>query len=214
MKTHRTLSTVALLALIAFIFSACTPVSLTSWVNPQTNQKVSHVIVWGMFEKIQYEKPFEQSVASYFNGRGVKSIEALSLMTPAKKYEAAELEEIVKKTPADGVLIVTYTGSDKQDNYVPATTTVYPAYYGSYYSYYSYGYPTYYGGGYGVTTGGYWTTTTTLNLRANLYSVATKDLLWTAEIQVTDPQYVDEASYQVASQVFADWQKHGLVGKK
>jgi hypothetical protein len=200
--------------LLVLLMVSCSPVTLTSWVNPKESQKVSRIVIWGMFDKLEYEKPFEQSVTSYFSGRGAKAVEALTIIKPGRKYEPKELEAIFDSTTADALLLVTYTGSEKQDNYIQPTTTIYPDYYYNYYSYYSWGYPVYYGGGYSVTTGGYWTTTTTLNLRANLYSTRTKNLLWTANVSVTDPQYVDEASYQVGSMIFADLDKHGLIARK
>jgi hypothetical protein len=214
MRTRKYILLLAASAGLAFILYACSPVTITSWMNPKESQKISRVVVWGMFDKLENEKPFEQAVTSYFKGRGIKSVEALTIITPGVKYDPKELESKFDSSTADGVLIVSYAGTDKTETYVPPTTTVYPDYYYNYYSYYSWGYPIYYGGGYATTTGGYWATTKTVNLRANLYSTRNKNLLWTAEIQVTDPQYIDEASYQVASEVYADWQRHGIVGKK
>ena len=88
---------------------------------------------------------------------------------------------------------------------------VYPDYYYNYYNYYSWGYPMY---GYGsnvVTTGGYWATTSTVNLHANLYANSNNDLIWTAEIAINDPQYIDEVVVKIASQMYADWQRNGLL---
>jgi len=50
-----------------------------------------------------------------------------------------------------------------------------------------------------------------VNLHANLYSNSNNGLIWTAEISIDDPQYIDQVSYQVAAQMYADWAKNGLL---
>jgi hypothetical protein len=207
-----TLAAVAV-SVMAFIFYSCSPITLTSWKNPKENQKVSHIVIWGMFNKIEYEKPFEQAVAGYFNQKKLKAVEANTILTFGEKYELTTLEKKFDSIGADGILIVTYTGTDKTRDYVPASATIYPDYYYSYYGFYSWGYPMW-GPGYSVTTGGYWTTTTVVNLRANLYDNSDNTLLWTAQIAVTDPQYVDEASYGVAEKIYSDWLNNQLISRK
>jgi len=201
----------SILVLIALLFNSCSPVTITSWTNPKENTKIGNVVVWAMFDKLEYQKPFEQYACSYFNSKGLKSIESLTFIAPGHKYELKELEGKLDSLGAEGILIVTYKGTDKQENYVPPSTYVYPDYYYNYYNYYSWGYPMYSPGYNVVTTGGYWVTTSTINLKANLYTNVNNDLLWTADISVDDPNYVDEVSYNIASQIYADWQRNGLL---
>ena len=125
-----------------------------------------------------------------------------------------ELESLEKKFDSlgvDGILVVTYKGTDKSQSYIPPTTTVYPDYYYNYYNYYNWGYPLYGAGANVVTTGGYWVTSSVINLEANLYSNSDNGLLWQASISVDDPQYIDQTSYQIAAQIYADWAKNGLL---
>ena len=209
--------------LAAFIITGCSPVTLTSWKNPKENEQISKVVVWGMFKKLEYEKPFEDAMVQYFNSRGLKAITALSLIDPTKKYEYAELEHIVDSVGADAVLIFAYKGTDKEKDYVPPSTTMfpsYPNYYMNYYGYYNYNYPYYgpgfYGGGFGpgynaVTTGGYWTTTTIVNLTANLYGNRKDEILWTASVSITDANYIDQAGSDIAKSVYQDWTKDNLL---
>ncbi len=201
-----------LLILVAFLFTSCgSTVDLTSWTNPKENSKIGNVIVWGMFDKLEYQKPFEQYAVNYFNSKGFKAMESLKFLVPGTKYELSALEKKFDSLGVDGILVITYKGTDKSESYVPQTTSVYPDYYYNYYNYYNWGYPMY---GYGanvVTTGGYWATTSTVNLHANLYANSNNGLLWTAEIAITDPEYIDEVTAQVASQIYDDWQKNGLL---
>jgi hypothetical protein len=203
-----------LLAAGTVLFTACSPISLTSWKNPKENQKVSRVVVWGMFDRLEYQKPFEQVVSSYFNNKGLKSMEALTFLDPNIEYELPALEKMFDSIGADGILLVTYTGTDKEQTYVQPTATFYPDYYYSYYGYYSWGYPLY-GPGYAVGgTEGYWATTTVVNLRANLYANSDNALLWTAAVSITDPEHVDQVSYGIAEKIFSDWMANGLIVKK
>jgi hypothetical protein len=202
----------SLLILITILFSSCgSSVYLTSWTNPKEKTQIGNVVVWGMFDKLEYQKPFEQYATSYMNSRGFKAMESLNFISPGKKYDLKDLEKKFDSLGVDGILVVTYKGTDKTQVYVPPTTTIYPDYYYNYYNYYSWGYPMY---GYGsnvVTSGGYWATTSTINLSANLYANSNNALIWTGEISISDPEYIDEVSLKVASQIYADWQKNGLL---
>jgi len=199
---------------MAFLFSGCSPVTLSSWKNPKVNEQISRVVVWGMFNKLEYEKPFEDAMVSYLNYKGLKAIPALSFINPNVKYEYSDLERMVDSVGADGILIFSYKGTQKEKNYVPPTTTVYPDYYYNYYGYYNWYYP-YYGPGYNVvTSGGYWTTTTIVNLTANLYGNVHDEMIWTAQVSITDPNYIDQASTEIARSVYQDWLKNNILKYK
>jgi hypothetical protein len=202
----------SMLVLISFLFTSCgSSIYLTSWTNPKEKEKIGNVVVWAMFDKLEYQKPFEQYATSYFNSKGFKSMESLNFLAPGKKYELKDLEKKFDSLGVDGILVVTYKGTDKSESYIPPSTVVYPDYYYNYYNYYNWGYPVY---GYGsnvVTTGGYWATTSTVNIQANLYANSNNELIWTGEIAITDPQYIDEVTTRVAAEMYADWQKNGLL---
>lgn len=193
----------------AFLITSCTaPITLTSWKNPEDNTKVSKVVVMALFGKLEYTKPVEQYVSAYFRSRGLKSIEALDFLDPTKKYPEAEIKSKLDSLGADAILVFTYKGTDVSQNYVPAT------YYGYAGGPWGYGYGYYYGWGGGVSTGGYWTTTKIVNIKASLYSTSvqrSKGALWTADITITDPSYIDQAATNVAQQIYMDWQKNQVL---
>jgi hypothetical protein len=164
-----------------------------------------------MFNKLDYEKPFEDGMISYFNEKGLKAIAALDFLNPNQKYEMPQLEKMVDSVGADAILIFAYKGTDKTQDYVPPTTTVYPDYYYNYYGFYNWYYPFYAPGYDVVTTGGYWVTTTTVNLTANLYANSNNLLIWTASVSITDPQYVDQAGIDIARSIYQDWIQNDLL---
>ncbi len=202
----------SLLILVIFLVTSCGPsVSVTSWTNPKEKEKIGNVVIWGMFEKLEYQKPFEQCAVNYLNSKGFKAMESLKFLVPGTKYDLKNLEKKFDSLGVDGILVVTYKGTDKSESYVPPTTTVYPDYYYDYYNYYSWGYPVYGFGANVVTSGGYWATTSVVNLHANLYANSNNGLIWTAEIAITDPEYIDEVTTKVVSQIYSDWMKNGIL---
>ncbi|HSN50308.1 MAG TPA: hypothetical protein VLR52_03675 [Bacteroidales bacterium] len=200
---------------IVILLSSCSPVTLSGWMNPKATEKTVHkVVVWTMFDKVEYRQPFEQAFYQYFTDKGLTCIPAYGFITPDAKYDYKVLEAKFDSLGADAILIVSYRNTDKKDDYVAPVTMAYPDYYYNYYRFYSWGYPMY-GPGYNMArTGGYWTTTTVVNLTANLYGNSKDDLIWSGEISITDPQYIDEASAQIARSVLADWKSKGLVNLK
>ena len=202
----------ALLILVSFLFTSCgSSVYLTTWTNPKEKEKIGNVVVWAMFDKLEYQKPVEQYSVNWLNSKGFKAMESLGFISPGKKYQLNDLEKKFDSLGVDGILVITYKGTDKTESYVPQTTTVYPDYYYNYYNYYNWGYPVYGTGASVVTSGGYWSTTSTVNLQANLYANSDNALLWTAEIAVTDPQYIDQVTVKVIAEMYQDWQKNGLL---
>jgi hypothetical protein len=196
------------LVVVLLIISACSPpITLTSWKNKDDNTRISKVVVMALFGKLEYTKPVEQYVSAYFTTQGLKATEALDFLNPTTKYTEADIKTKLDSVGADALLVFTYKGTDVSQNYVPAT------YYGYCGGPWGYGYG-YYGWGGGITTGGYWNTTKTVNIKASLYSTKdqkAKGALWTADITVTDPTYIDQAATNLAQRIYADWQTNQLL---
>jgi hypothetical protein len=204
---------VPLAVISAFVLASCgSSVTMTSWKNPANTTQISKVVIMPLFEKLEYMKPFEQSMNAYFSTKGLKSLGSLEFLNPSIKYPIDDIKRKCDSLGADAILVFIYKGTDKTESYVPQTTY----YSGGYGGYWGGGYwgGGYYGGYYGggaVSTGGYWTTTSVVNLTANLYVKGSKDPLWTSEIQVTDPTYVDQSATTIAGYIYGDWQKNNVL---
>jgi len=204
MKKLVLLSGILGMTALMLVLSCSSPISLTSWKDPNDHSRISRVVVIPLFSKLEYVKPFEQSMCAYFSQQGLKCIGSLDFLNPGKSYTVEQVKTKIDSLGADAVLIFKYTGTDKEANYVPAT------YYGGYGSYWGWG-GGFYGGG--VYSGGYWSTTSTINLKSVLYNVKnTAGAVWTADISVTDPQFVDQSALQLAQKIYADWLTSGMVG--
>ncbi len=195
--------------LLAMILSSCSNVTLISWKSPKAGQfKLKSMVVWALFDKKENEGPFEQTVVDFLNKKGVKAISAMTLLNPMKKYEKEDLVNIFKEAGANCVLLIKYQGTDTTGTYVPGSATVIPSYYNSYYNFYSYAYPGYWGGGMVVETPGYWSTSTTVNLIANLYASGEDGLIYSGELQITDPVSVPSSAQEVAQRLYTDWKNY------
>ena len=217
MKTGKTFFLLWSVAAIFLLAGCGSPVTLTSWKNPENKVQISHIVVIPLFEKLEYMKPFEQSVDAYFEKKGLKSVGSLDFLNPDKKYSIDDVKRKCDSLGADGVLVFKYKGTDKSESYVPETTYVT----GGFGGYWGGGYwgGGYYGGystpglyaGTEVSTGGYWTTTSVVNLKAGLYVHGSKDAVWTGDITVTDPQYIDQSANTIARYIYDDWGKYNLL---
>jgi hypothetical protein len=185
---------------VMFLLSSCTPpLSMTTWKNPNANDKVSKVVVLVVFDKLNIIKPYEEAVAAYLNSKGVKAISAITFLVPFQQYTKEQLAAKLDSLGADGILIFTYKGTDVSVNYSPPT----------YYGFYAGGWAR---AGWGVAgSPGYWSTDQNVNVRANLYWVKSQELLWTGDLTYFNPSDAYAAGTQAGQQIFTDWQKNAVV---
>jgi hypothetical protein len=213
MRTKLLLSAFLTATVAVLLISCAGEVNLTAWKNPANNAQISKIAILPLFEKLEYMKPFEKSIKDYFNGHGLAAVGSLEFLDPTIKYNLNDVKHKCDSLGVDAILIFLYQGTDKSESYVPPTT-YYSGNYGAYGGYWGGGYwGGYYGGYYGgyTTTGGYWTTTATINLSAKVYVKGSTDALWTGEITVTDPEYVDQAAFSIAKQVYASFKEAKIL---
>ena len=210
MKITRLFFTVLIAAGAILLHSCEAPSTLTSWKNPDSKTQVSKVVVMPLFEKLEYLKPFEQSVVATFMSKGLKSAGSLELMDPGIKYPIDEIKHRCDSIGADEILLFIFKGIDETESYIPPTT-YYSGGYGGYGGYWGGGYWGGYYGGSVATTGGFWTTEAVINLTAKLYVKGSKDPLWTAEINIPNPKFVDDVAFSVAKNIYADWKGQNLI---
>jgi hypothetical protein len=147
-------------------------------------------VVLALFDKLTYTQPFEEQLATYFNSQNLKSKKALDFMDPTTQYTNEQLNRKLDSVGADGLLLISYKGKD-----VSVSTT------GGFYG----GYRGWYGGGGQVYT------TSTFNVSAKLYIVKNDKLIWTADMQLTDPNDVASSAKQVAQAIIKDWAAKNML---
>lgn len=208
MKRSFTIPAILVAALLLVLASCQTPVSLVSWKNPASSAKISKVAIMPLFERIDYLKAFEQGMTAFFTKKGLSSVGSLDFLNPNVKYPIDDIKHRCDSLGVDAILLFIYKGTDKSDSYIPPTS-YYTGTYGGYGGYWGGGW----WGGYGdvVTTGGYWTTTHVINLSAKLFVKGSPDPVWTGDVSITDPDYVDTAAKRIGQQIFSDWKQNNLL---
>jgi hypothetical protein len=193
MKTLRIPTGLLTMACLILLIACSTPIELTSWKDPNQNKQVNKMVVLALFDKLSTIQPMEESVANYFSSQGVPTVQSLSFMVPFQQYSVDAVQKKMDSLGADGLMILTPKGKD---------VSIYsqPTYYGFYRGYWG-----------GVAAGSTVSTSTTYNLRANLYTTKGDGLLWTGDIAVTDPNDIGGAMRQIAQKIFADLVQKNIV---
>lgn len=213
MKTLALYLTTLLIAAAAIPASSQAPIKLTATVNPHDTTKLSTVVVMPLFETVDNITPFEKSMVSYFNRRGLKAVGSLEFLDPGIKYPIDAIKHKCDSLGADAILVITYEGSAKTSKYI-APTSYYSGADGNFGGYWGDGYWGGYYGGTTMTVGGTWAEGALVYLTGKLYTRASKEPLWTGEIDLNNPKYIDEAGNITAQAVYSDWKTQQLLKKK
>ena len=119
---------------------------------------------------------------------------AMNYMDPFTQYTMDQIKEKLDPVGADGILLLSSKGKDVALNYDPG-------FYG--------GYRGAWGGAWGV--GGSYSTSTTYTIRATLYDINSGKMIWSGDVQVTDPNDTSSGMIQVAQAIFNDWVKNQVL---
>jgi hypothetical protein len=184
---------IAAFASAAFIFNSCsTPASITSWKNPEVTSQISKIMVMGLADKMTYVKPAEEILSGYFAQRNLPALMALNYLDPFTQYTMEQIQAKLDPLGVDGILLLSSKGQQTSLN-------VDPGFYG----------------GYRVGWGGAWgssiSTSTTYTVRATLYDSKSGKMMWSGDIQFTDPNDTASGMTDMAQAIFNDWVKNGLL---
>jgi hypothetical protein len=223
MKKSILYSGILVLLLSIGITSCTSPIKMTGMKNVNIQSEVSKVVVMPLFEKIENVKPFEETMVTYFKGKGLAAIGSLEFLKPGVKYPINDIKHKCDSLGADAILIFNFEGLDKKENYT-APASYNADYYNSYGGYWgggTWGTSYYTNGNVGIAvsgygggndgTGGEYHTKITLHLSSKLFVKGSKDPLWTGQIELTNPQYLDEAAIQIGSSILADWKSSKIL---
>jgi hypothetical protein len=193
-KVSLLLAVASILMTVMLITSCSTPATITSWKNPQVDSKISKVVVMAVADKMTYSKPAEQIIADYFTQHNLPSVMAMNYLDPFTQYTMDQIKEKLDPIGADAILLLSSKGKDVSLNYDPG-------FYG--------GYRGAWGGVWGV--GGTYSTSTTYTIRASLYDVSSGKMIWSGDVQVTDPNDTSTGMTQVAQVIYNDWVKNQVL---
>lgn len=177
-------------AILALALSGCTTHTemITSWAAPGASKaNVKKILVLGISQDTSTRRTFEDDFAGKLKAKGYEAVPGYTWVPDAAKLDQAALAQQIKAEAVTHVLVTRLVGKKAVATEVPATVTYAPygpGYYGSWGTYWSYGYGT-------VYSPGYTTVNDVVTLETNLYD-ATKpekdSLVWSGQSETwTDP---------------------------
>ena len=117
----------------------------------------------------------------------------------------------VKLNETNAILTVSILDKETESRYVPGSYSydpyAGPAYYRTFWGYYSHMYPYVYRPGYYVTENTYF-------IETNLYDVATEVLIWSAQSETYDPANLARFARDFADVIVDELQKDGIIGAR
>ena len=211
---------ISLLWMSLMVLSACSKTTTNisqSYRNPGYEETVfKKLLVIGVAANQESRQKFEDAFSSAINSQGGSAQASWSMLPDSTQLTEDQIHGAIDSGGFDGVLITRLLSVDKAKEYTPPKkynnpkTRYYPAGPG-----WGYGYGGFYGF-YGTTYAevhepGYFETSTTLRLETNLYSVATNELVWTAQSETVDPESLPDARASMTTAVAKRLKEERLI---
>ena len=173
MKTN--LTTLALI-LPAIICASCASTKNTTWLNPEyKGGQINNVVVICASKSDADTREFEDMFTEQLSKAGITATQGYTFLPTEGTLSEKELTAAITEKGIPSA-IVTRVLSQKEKVYT--SPSVYPAYYGRFHGYY--------GHARGYMYSGDQRTYVESQIEANLYDVASGDLIWSSNQQITD----------------------------
>jgi len=201
---------ISFLALLAI--SGCASVSLqSSWKAPDLKPKqYRKLLVVGLSEKPQMRQIFEEVFVGEMSKKGAAGIASYTVTGLDAKATKASLEDAVKKSGADGVVITrlsdTKSHKDRRTGFVLTERGTYTDYnddygfYGANVSYMNF-----------VHQPVDVTTSTEASIETTLFDAGTGNMVWSAKSNAVNPEGIINISKDVADIVIKTMSRDGLL---
>lgn len=214
----------ALLALFAISLNSCSSVTDISgtWKKPGTTaQKYNKIVVLGVSKEVVKKATLENAVVADMKKYGINAVAGNTIITDSfidsdndGKVDEKVKDEIVAKLKAqgvDGAFVMSLTGKDEKEYYVPGTYSYGPSYspYMGYYGFNSY----YYGAWNTIYSPGYYTKQTNVFFATNFYSLADEKLVWSAQSETFNPQSLKDFAQSYATSIVEEFVGSGVIKK-
>ena len=194
-------------ALVIVLLVSCSAGTkiVKSWTDPNAmvrNDSTNKTLLVAMVKDESSRRVIEDALLKRLNGHGVASY---TFIYPEVLGKASEqyLSQKLKEGNYTHVLMMRLADVQKEQNYVPGTTT---AYYGGYGRYYGYGSALY-------STPGYYTTDKNYFVETTVYSVNPDKLLWTGTTQSVNPSKLSRTVDEIANAVSEQMKKDRFLVK-
>lgn len=200
---------------VVFCFTAisCAPsTTLTQrWSDPAyTESAAQSMVILAVSDTERRVKIWEGAFSDALARSTVKVIPGSTIVPAgAAAVEEATLMQAIKETNADLVALTRLVSVDREETYIPGSTSYYApasAAYGFY--------PYYYSSVDVVSTPGYYQTDKIYTLETNIYDVGTEKLIWSGVTETVNPETGHDGATDVATTIVDDMLKSKIIAKK
>lgn len=190
-------------------FTACTTTTLVqSWTDPDyKGPAFNKFLIIGLFSDDNNRRYFETEFSKHLAADGVQNVTSYKLIpNPEDHDEKKELEQLIKSTGADAVLVARFMGIDKKETYVPPRTETVPTMGYGYglYGYYNYSYATTY-------RPGYTRKDDIATLDTSVFATSNSQQVWNGKTESANPKGDGKAIKEVAAAIIKELKKSGLL---
>ncbi|TFV94286.1 hypothetical protein E4S40_09630 [Algoriphagus kandeliae] len=205
---------ILLLSLVAVMISCSPSVKiLGSWTSPsKPAEGYSSVFVTALTENLLARQAVEKDLVDLIQSKGITASSSFEVIPPGFKAKESDKETIlakIKEMGSESILTIALLDQTNETRYVPGTTMYTPmryGYYGRFWGYYNYYNPVMYDPGYYTTDKNYY-------LEANLYDVATEELVWSSQSETTNPSSLETFSKTFAESIVKQLIKDGFISE-
>lgn len=192
-------------AVIATLACGATTKLSTVWNTTATHPPVRRLMVIGVSENPSGRRSFEDAFVAALQKEGVEAAQSYLFLPSDGRLEESLVKKVVREREIEAVIVTRLLDVEKEQQYVPPTTTYAPRVgYRGYYGYYGASYDV-------VTSPGYWRTATTVKMETQIYDSVTADLIWAAQSDTFDPSSTDDVIQSVTKAITKRLASDGLL---
>ncbi|HTS20877.1 MAG TPA: hypothetical protein VMN79_03615 [Casimicrobiaceae bacterium] len=184
--------------LVAALAACASTTIVDSWYDAgYRGGPFKRIMILAVTDQEVARRTFEDTFSAKLRAAGTDAVASYQLLPQSGRTEEPALDAAARRADADGLLMVHLVRVDRQTRVVPGyPAPFYPGYYGYYRAWAAY--PDVYT--YDIATA-----------EANLFSVASRQLVWGGTTETFNPQSVSRDSAVFADVVIAALAKRGLV---
>ena len=199
-------SLVAVLAALAL--GACAATHLDrSWVAPGLHDEpFHHIVAIAITRDHNRRVAMEEAMAGQLKraAEGLQAEPSYKLLNDEQIQREDDVRNFLAASGFDGAVVMRVTQVNREDVWVPGSTSVAPMYYRTFWGYYSYWRPI-------TFAPGYMETDRTVHVESALYEVPEGDLIYSAMSQTLNPSSPEELVREVGDRVARDLTAKGLI---
>lgn len=199
------------IVMMLFVVTGCASTKLvSSWTQEGfSGAALKKVLVLAVVKEDLQRRLYEDSFVEKLQAEGVDAVASYTLVANldgGKEQNKQRIQQAVKSSAADSVLIATLVGVEKNEQYVAAPPVYIPQRGGAYgmYGYYGRSYEMIYHPGYTIEN-------TTVKLNTTVFRTETEEMLWAGDTRSYNPTSVRTVIEDNINVISAAMKKDGLI---